>query len=1017
MSKPIPCQAGTDQSGTSQTSCNTCAGGTYSNIPGTVNCQTLPAGFYANPEKSASIPCPKGTHTNAAGTGCDVCTAGSLCGIGEAVAAPAHSGCQVGFYCPVDGSQVVQTPCPAGKYGHADGADTEANGCTDCPIGYFCPGGPAVPLSCPEGAYCELGTATPTLCPIGTYNERKAKGALGDCNTCLGGELCPMGTISPLDCPSGSFCGAGDTTPTTCNPGSYLPLNNVPDSRTTTQADCLACPLGHYCLIGSSNPTPCPVGTYRDSLSGTADTDCADCPVGKACPFEGITDVNTAVACDYGHYCPAKSSYPQGLPCAAGKFSDNTDNTLATDCVDCAAGYYCSAGANTFTNPPVECPEGYYCPAGSLSGTTNPCPGGSYSSNTGLTANTECTACPAGSYCSAGSVAVTGLCSAGYWCPISSTLPTENSCPAGTFSAGTGLKTENECTVCTLGYTCDAAALTAPVKCPAGTYGSKAGLDGTASNECTTCTMGSYCAEGVTEPTVCGKGMYSAAGAMDAGSPICEKCPTGHYCAYEATAPFATGGSTDALACGAGFICDIAGLVGVPEVPYHPTYSCPAGYYCLAGATVGTACATGTYNPSSGKEDPSSCLAVPAGYYADVEATTSIATNECPAGYYCLASAATSTANPCAAGTYRSLVGGQSPADCAACPTGYYCGENTVTPIECPQGYYCVINTIDPVKCPEGYYGADSRLRALVDCTICPQGRYCSQAGLSEPDGLCDAGYTCGSGSTTPAPPLRRNLAGVSGVCPAGGYCEQGSKYSTRCPPGTYNNVEGKTSAADCLACVDGEFCIGTTDPNTSGTCSAGYYCHSSSTAPTQFYADQGKYAAAGDALDTVCAVGTYNPFFAQSACLPCKVGYYCQTTGLKVMTPCPIGQYCPAGASTTTDCLAGTYNSITKAQAAADCIDCPPGMYCLAGASTPTADCTQGHYCRLGAEIAAPTGSVTNYGQCPAGHYCPTATGDPIQCPPGTYNPSTGSIDNTACAQCPAGRYCELPGLSTKWR
>ena len=56
MSKPIPCPAGTDQVSTGQTSCNTCADGTYSNIPGTASCLTLPTGHHGGTFKTASLP-------------------------------------------------------------------------------------------------------------------------------------------------------------------------------------------------------------------------------------------------------------------------------------------------------------------------------------------------------------------------------------------------------------------------------------------------------------------------------------------------------------------------------------------------------------------------------------------------------------------------------------------------------------------------------------------------------------------------------------------------------------------------------------------------------------------------------------------------------------------------------------------------------------------------------------------------------------------------------------------------
>jgi hypothetical protein len=176
--------------------------------------------------------------------------------------------------------------------------------------------------------------------------------------------------------------------------------------------------------------------------------------------------------------------------------------------------------------------------------------------------------------------------------------------------------------------------------------------------------------------------MYSVAGAMNTGSPLCTKCEDGFYCALAATP------STGKVACAAGFICVVAGAVGVPEVPYHPAYSCPAGQWCAAGVIAGTKCSTGKYNPSSGKGDISACLTVPAGYYVDAEGASSYTSNVCPAGYYCLAGATSSTTSPCPATTYRSLTGASQLSDCATCPPGYYCPENTVTPINCPQGYY-----------------------------------------------------------------------------------------------------------------------------------------------------------------------------------------------------------------------------------------------------------------------------------------------------------------------------------------
>ena len=48
---------------------------------------------------------------------------------------------------------------------------------------------------------------------------------------------------------------------------------------------------------------------------------------------------------------------------------------------------------------PTICPAGSYCPTGSQHETHYLCPPGTYSNNTGLSADSQCTPCTPGSYC------------------------------------------------------------------------------------------------------------------------------------------------------------------------------------------------------------------------------------------------------------------------------------------------------------------------------------------------------------------------------------------------------------------------------------------------------------------------------------------------------------------------------------------------------------------------------------------------------------------------------------------
>lgn len=54
---------------------------------------------------------------------------------------------------------------------------------------------------------------------------------------------------------------------------------------------------------------------------------------------------------------------------------------------------------------------------------------------------------------------------------------------------------------------------------------------------------------------------------------------------------------------------------------------------------------------------------------------------------------------------------------------------------------------------------------------MCTAGYYCSEAGLTEPNGACYSGYICVLGADNPTP-----TDGVTGKpCDAGKYCVNGS--------------------------------------------------------------------------------------------------------------------------------------------------------------------------------------------------------------------------------------------------
>ena len=247
-----------------------------------------------------------------------------------------------------------------------------------------------------------------------------------DCISCTPGYYC-SGSSSPAptgQCSAGSYCTGGSTTPT-----------QYPATP------------GYYTILGSSQQIKCTAGTYSNSNSATA---CLPCGSGTYCNAYGMT---AGLPCLAGNYCPSGAINPS--PCALGTFNPTAATTTAGACGactggkycgltgltvesgSCAAGYFCYSGSSSAT--PIAnltslgttylvttsglCPQGYYCPAGTQIPIA--CGIGYYLNYEGASQLSQCIQCRAGSYCSqTGLVSPSGSCSAGYYCPESSTAAT-----------------------------------------------------------------------------------------------------------------------------------------------------------------------------------------------------------------------------------------------------------------------------------------------------------------------------------------------------------------------------------------------------------------------------------------------------------------------------------------------------------------------------------------------------------------------------------------------------------------
>ncbi|XP_019636845.1 PREDICTED: plasminogen-like [Branchiostoma belcheri] len=198
--------------------------------------------------------------------------------------------CPRGYYCPEGSSFTIS--CPPGTFSNNYGnrqledciactmgsycAGYENTGPTGlCDAGYYCPGGQRTPSPpdyiCPPGHFCTRGSHAPQPCPIGTFSNVTGLRAAEDCIACTMGSYCAgYENTGPTGlCNAGYYCPGGQRTP---SPPEYI------------------CPPGHFCTRGSHAPQPCPIGTFSNVTGLGAAEDCSQCPAGRYCESEGMTE-------------------------------------------------------------------------------------------------------------------------------------------------------------------------------------------------------------------------------------------------------------------------------------------------------------------------------------------------------------------------------------------------------------------------------------------------------------------------------------------------------------------------------------------------------------------------------------------------------------------------------------------------------------------------------------------------------------------------------------------------------
>jgi hypothetical protein len=326
------------------------------------------------------------------------------------------------------------------------------------------------------------------------------------------------------------------------------------------------------------------------------------------------------------------------------------------------------------------------------------------------------------------------------------------------------------------------------------------------------------------------------------------------------------------------------------------------------------------------------------------------------------------------------------------------------------------ITTSSTTKCKPGRYARDVNHK---QCLPCPAGRFNSEGGSckggvcdgfvdTQCSGLCEEGYFCPPGSSSPREQV---CGGVQYYCPEGsaqrsavdaGYYstpldeaeEFGEFNGTRSREGRKRMVNSFTRTSQTI-CPKGYFCNG--DGHRRACSAAGSF--GNVTGHTN------------SSCNGACPVGHYclpnigNP-------IPCPAGTYGGTKGLKSSACsglCDEGYYCPPGSISPTQiaCPAGRYGEVKGLRTDACSTSCDGAN----GNCDPTV-CEEGYYCPL----ASTSGRQNECGG--EDVFCPSGSGSPTTATAGSYTTGTYSVEGKPQSKfdearrfdeavCEKGRFC----------
>jgi len=375
---------------------------------------------------------------------------------------------------------------------------------------------------------------------------------------------------------------------------------------------------------------------------------------------------------------------------------------------------------------------------------------------------------------------------------------------------------------------------------------------------------------------------------------------------------------------------------------------CPKGQYCDAtGLSAGLDCPPGTRMPAKGSSLRESCIPCAPGQF-----------NNQPGQENC---------NPCSAGSYSEALGVTS---CTACAAGGYC----------PEAEGGAFSRLVFQPCPSGTWSDQLGSSDNSSCTSCLVGKASNREGATSPSTcqLCRAGSMApvlGMEDCNPCNPgTYQNEVGATECkpCTDGYYCPQGAATPLPCPGGTTQRLDfTMISTADCVICTEGTFCP------------------------------------VGSKAAIDCSAGTYNDQQMRETCDPCPAGRFQDAEGATACKPCEGGHYCPNAAAAALPCRAGYFSDSTNLTKRSECIPASPGFFSLLG-STCEQPCSTGEFsgavhapscdrCSDGTFQDEPGQSACH--TCQAGFWCTAEQA--IPCAEDTFQPLTNQFVLTACKGC----------------